>query len=363
MKAIVSQENLKKALLLSERATSRTATLPILNNVLMRTENGRLKVSATNLEIGVHCVIGAKIEKEGAIAVPAKTVADFVTSSPAGAIVLSVQDHVLTLKSETYKTTVLGFDTAEYPIIPKVTGDTVATMNPEILKRSLASVVDASAVSENRPELAGVYIAFSDGKTVFAATDSFRLAERSGVSKKGRQETVIIPRATAMEVIRLCDQNIGDIAVRIADNQISFSGEDAEVVSRLVDGTYPDYRKIIPEKAVTRVLVSRKDMEDAVRLTSVFSSNISDIQLLCKEGTLSFSAKNSAKGDALVSASANVKGDDFELTVNHYYLSDGLKSVPGDEIVLEYTGTGSPLVIRMAEEPKDALYLVMPLRR
>lgn len=362
MKISVSQENLKRALGLSERATSRTATLPILNNVLFRTENGRLKVSATNLEIGVHCVIGAKVDREGSVAVPAKTISDFVSSSPSGTLTLVVQNNKLSLKSDSYETTVLGFDTKEYPIIPKISGGLIGKIQPQVLKETFSSVVDAAAVSENRPELSGIYIEFGEDRITVAATDSFRLAERSAKMTGERFETVIVPRLTVLEVIRMCDQVSGDIAVHIGDNQISFSGDDVEVVSRLVDGKYPDYRKIIPEKSVSRSLVSRHDLEHAVRLASVFSSNISDILLSCKDTSVRITARNSSKGDATVKTQTTLKGEPFEVSLNHHYLSDGLRAVPGDDIVLEYTGPGSPFVLRMAEDPKDTLYLVMPLR-
>ena len=362
MKISVSQENLKRALSLSERATSRTSTLPILNNVLFRTENGRLKVSATNLEIGIHCLIGASVDREGSIAVPAKIISDFVSSSPAGNLMLSVQKNTLSLRSASYETTVLGFDTAEYPIIPKISGEAVCSIAPGDLKAALGSVIDAAAVSENRPELSGIFGIFTKNSLTVAATDSFRLAERIIPVQGQRNESVIIPRMTAMEVLRMCDQVNSDITVKIGDNQISFFGDDVEVVSRLIDGRYPDYRKIIPENVISRALVSRQGLEHAVRLASVFSSNISDIILSCKENILKISAKNSAKGDAKVTAETNLKGDSFEVSLNHHYLSDGLKSVPGEEIVLEFTGEGSPFVIRMAGERKDTLYLVMPLR-
>jgi DNA polymerase-3 subunit beta len=362
MKVSVSQENLKKALTLSERATSRTSTLPILNNILLKTENGRLKVSATNLEVGVHCVIGAKIERDGGVAVPAKTVSDFVSSSPPGNLTLSVNNNTLTLKSSSYQTTILGFDTTEYPIIPKIGGGVLGVVAPDELRAAFTSVVDATAVSENRPELSGVFMGFRKDGLTLAATDSFRLAERSIAAKNQKSETVIVPRMTAMEVLRMCDHVQGSVDVRVGENQIAFCGDDTEVISRLVEGRYPDYQKIIPEKTVSRVLVSRQELDHAVRLASVFSSNISDITLACKDKALRVSAKNSAKGDATVTVASNLKGEPFEVSVNHHYLGDGLKAVPGDEVVLEYTGAGNPFIIRMTDEPKSTLYLVMPLR-
>lgn len=362
MKISVNQENLKRALTLSERATSRTAALPILNNILLRTENGRLKISATNLEVGVHCTIGAKVDKEGSVAIPAKTVSDFVASSPSGTLVLAVQNNKLSLRSESYETTILGFDAAEYPIIPKVGGGVVATMRPEDLKTALLSVIDAAAVSENRPELSGVFMVFEKDFVTMAATDSFRLAEHRTKVAGQRTENVIVPRLTAQEVIRFCDHVSGEVIIKVGENQIAFSGDDIEVVSRLIDGKYPDYRKIIPDKSTSRALISRGELEHAVRLASVFSSNISDILVSCKDDLVRISAKNSAKGDARVSTKTTLKGEPFEVSLNHHYLSDGLKAVPGDDIVLEFTGPGSPFVIRMAEEPKNTLYLVMPLR-
>jgi len=362
MKLTVSQENFRKALTLSERATSRTSTLPILNNILLKTEGGRLRVSATNLEVGVHCVIGAKVERDGGVAVPAKLVADFVSSSSSGTLTLTVNNNTLSLRSPQYQTTVLGFDTTEYPIIPKVGGDMLCSVPPQELRAALTSVVDAAAVSENRPELSGIYAAFEKDRVVFAATDSFRLAERVVQAGSKRREVVIIPRMTVMEVLRMCDHVEGNVSIRITDNQIAFTSDDAEVISRLVEGKYPDYRKIIPEQSVSRILVSRSELEHAVRLASVFSSNVADVSVMCDEKGIRVSAKNSAKGDTKVTVPATLKGESFEVSLNHHYLADGLKAVPGDEVVIEYTGTGNPFVITMADEPKHTLYLVMPLR-
>ena len=362
MKVSVSQENLRKALSLSERATSRTSTLPILNNILIKTEGGRLRVSATNLEVGVHCVIGAKVEREGGVAVPARLVSEFVSASPTGALTLSVTNNTLSLKSPNYQTTILGFETTEYPIIPKVGGTDVCSVPANELRNALTSVIDAAAVSENRPELSGIHAEFRKEGIVFAATDSFRLAERTITTNSKRNETVIIPRTTAAEVLRMCDHVEGSVTIRIADNQISFTGDDSEVISRLIEGRYPDYRKIIPEKTVSRALVSRSEFEHAVRLASVFSSNVSDVTLACGEGGIKLSAKSSAKGDTKITVPATLKGDPFELTLNHHYLVDGIKAVPGDEVVVEYTGNGSPFMITMADTPKNTLCLVMPLR-
>lgn len=362
MKLSVNQENLRKALTLSERATSRTSTLPILNNVLLKTEGGRLRVSATNLEVGIHYTIGAKVEREGGVAVPARLVSDFVSSAQTGTVTLTVNDNKLSLKSPQYQTTVLGFDTTEYPIIPKVGGAVLCSLPAHELRSALTSVVDAAAVSENRPELSGIYVAFEKSRVVFAATDSFRLAECAVPSESQRTESVIVPRMTATEVLRMCDHTEGGVSVRIADNQIAFSGGDAEVVSRLVEGKYPDYRKIIPERSVTRTLVPRQELEHAVRLASVFSSNVSDVMITGDEKGLRVAAKSSVKGDARVTVPATLKGEKFEVSLNHHYLVDGLKAVPGDEVVVEYTGVGSPFVITMADEPKHTLYLVMPLR-
>ncbi len=362
MKITVNQKNLKKALNLVEKVVSKNTSLPILNNILFKTENGRLKVSATNLEIGINYIIGAKIEEVGQIAVPARIVSDFISNIVDDKVSLIAKNNILSINSERYKTQILGFDAKDFPIIPKIKSKPLATIPIKLLKNSFLTILDSIAVSETRPELAGVFIDFSNDKIVFAATDSFRLTEKSVDFKNIQKQSFILPRNTIVELIRIANDLDGDLVFNISDNQASFSNEDFEMVSRVIDGNYPDYKKIIPEKFISKVLVKKDELDKAIRLAGLFSTNISDIKINCSEKGIIVLAKNSDKGEIETLVEASLKNQPFEVSLNFHYLLDGLKILDTEKVVIEFTGQGSPLVIRPNDDKKDVIYLIMPLR-
>lgn len=362
MKITVNQKNLKKALNLVEKVVSKNTPLPILNNILLKTENGRLKVSATNLEIGINYIIGAKIEEVGQIAVPARIISDFIGNIVDDKVSLTTKNNILSINSERYKTQILGFDAKDFPIIPKIKSKPLAIIPTKLLRNSLITVLDSVAVSETRPELAGVLIDFNNDKIVFAATDSFRLTEKSVDFKNIHKQSFIIPRNTVVELIRIAGELEGDLSFNTSDNQISFSNNDFEMVSRVIDGNYPDYKKIIPEKFISRVLVNKDELDKTIRIAGLFSTNISDIKINCLENKMAILAKNSDKGEIETLIEASLKNQPFEVSLNFHYLLDGLKILDTEKVVMEFTGQGSPLVIRPNDDRKDVVYLIMPLR-
>ena len=363
MKIVVNQKNFKKALGVVEKVVAKNTTLPILNNILFKTENGRLRLSATNLEIGINYIIGAKIEEVGQVAVPARIISDFAGNVSDEKITLTVKNNVLSINSEHYKTQILGFDAKDFPIIPKIKSKPLATIPIKALKNSLMSVIDSVALSEARPELAGIFVSFDNDRIVFASTDSFRLTEKQFDFKNPVKQSFIIPRNTVLELARIAGELDGDMVVNLSDNQISFSNDDFEMVSRLVDGTYPDYKKVIPDKFMSKVLVNKNDLEKNIRLAGLFSSNISDVKIQCAETKTSITARNSDKGEIETVVASTLKNQPFEISMNYHYILDGLKIMDTEEVILEYTGQGSPLVLRPGNNRKDLVYLIMPLRK
>jgi len=362
MLVTVNQKNLRRALGLVEKIVSRNPSLPILNNVVIKTDNGRLRISSTNLEVGINCMIGAKIDEVGEIAIPARVSSDFINNVSDEKVTLRTKNNVLFVNSDKYKTQILGFDPKDFPIIPKLKEGPIAIVSSKILRNMLYSVADAIALSETRPELAGVYADFGSKKITFAATDSFRLSEVCFDVKNTDQHTVIIPRNTVMELIRITSDIDGDIEIKIGDNQISFYNNDFELVSRLIDGNYPDYKKVIPNKFLSRVLVQKDDLERDIRLAGLFSSNISDVKFSCSKDSIVLKSKNSDKGEIETAVPATLKNEPFEISVNYRYLLDGLKIMDSDKVVLEFTGNGNPLIIKPYDESKELTYLIMPLR-
>ena len=358
----VNQKNLKRSLTLVERIVSKNLTLPVLQNIVLKTENGRLKISSTNLEIGMNSWIGAKIEEEGEIAVPAKVFSDFIDNIQDEKITINSKEHVISINSDSYKTKIIGFSAKDFPIIPRVKENSFIKIPSQEFLEILLTVIDSVSLSESRPELSGILINFSADKIEGAATDSFRLSEKVlNIKNSKPEQSIILPRVTAQELIRILP-GLENISISISDNQIFFVSEDLEIVSRLIDGSYPDYKKVIPERRISRVLVKKEEIEKSVRLAGVFSSHISDIKINGESEGLRIAAKNTDKGEASSwISSAIVKDEPFEVMVNYRYLMDGLKIIPTENIVLEFTGEGNPLIIR-PEERKDITYLIMPLR-
>jgi DNA polymerase III subunit beta len=362
MKVTVSQKNLKMALGLAEKVVSKNNSLPILNNILLKTENGRFKICATNLEIGVNANIGARVEEEGEITVPGKIITEFVNHVGDEAILITAKNNILIINSETYKTQILGMSAKDYPIIPKVKGEYSYQISSQSLKNALSSTLSSVSSSDSRPELGGMFISFSQNGTIFASTDGFRLTEKKIIGKNEQSKSIILPRNTVSEVIRLCGESDGDITVRIEEGQVSFSSEDFELVSRLIDGNYPEYSRLIPESHVSKALIDKSEFEKNIRLAGLFSSSISDIKLSCKDDKLTILANNSDRGEINTTIDALLKNDPFEVALNFNYLLDGLKVIGTDKIVMEFTGTTSPLILRPHDDKKDTLYLIMPLR-
>ncbi len=363
MRVTINHQNFKKALGIINKIVSKNPSLPILNNVLIKTENGRLKISATNLEIGINYFIGVKIDEVGQIAVPIKILSDFILNLIDEKITLLTKNNILNINSNKYKTQILSFDTKDFPIIPKIKDNLLCVLPINLIKNSFTSIFDSIALSETRPELTGVFIKFDNKNIIFASTDSFRLTEKIIDFKTLKLENLILPRNTVVELIRIANDLDGDFNIYLKDNQIAFSNDDFELVSRIIDGNYPDYKKIIPDKYISRVVIDKDVFEKNIRLAGLFSSDISDIKLSCSDNKIIITSKNSSKGEIEVSLDSMLKNEPFEILLNYQYLLDGLKKMPTDKVILDFTGVGSPLILRPAENKKELLYLIMPFRK
>lgn len=361
MNLTVNQKNLKRAIGLVEKVVSKNSTLPILNNILLKTENGRLRISATNLELGINTLVGVKIEEVGEVAVPVRIFSDFINAVQDEKVVLVTKNNTLHINTDRNKTKILGFDPKDFPIIPKIKSDTIVSIPAHVFKNNLLKVLDSMAVSEARPELAGVYMQVQNNQIIFVSTDIFRLTEVTMPAQASGNVSVILPRNTVTELVRMCNDVEGDIQIKYADNQIAFLADDIELVSRVIDGTYPPYKNVIPDKFISRALIKKSDLESNIRLAGLFASQIADVKVSCTEDRLTITAQNSEKGEIETGVPVVLKNEPFDLALNYRYILDGLKNMPGNEVILEFTGAGSPLVIRPSDD-KTLVYLIMPLR-
>jgi DNA polymerase-3 subunit beta len=373
MKLSCLQENLNRGLNIVGRGVATRTTLPITNNVLLATDEGRLKLVATNLEMAISCWIGAKIEEEGSITVPARLLTEFVSSLPNDTIDmnLSQQTKTLGLKCARFEARISGVDARDFPPIPGVDDGIRSKVEVDELRQGIARVVFAAATEESRPVLTGVSSKFEGNTLTMAAADGFRLAVYKLPLADKVKETaeVIIPARTLAELNRLVgDQEEPiDITLNPGKSQVLFRTKSAELVSQLVQGTFPNYGQLIPQSYATRVIVNVADFLRATRTASIFARDGSGIvRLMIAPGTesgpgkLSISARSEEIGDDVGDIDATVEGDEAKIAFNGKYLIDVLSVLHENQVALEMTNPSSPGLVRPVGAD-NYTHVVMPM--
>jgi len=362
MKLQVTQENLNRALNSVARVANSRGTLPILSNVLIKTSNNRLSLSATNLDIAITHYIGAKVADEGSITVPARLMQDFVGSLPEGVIQLLLEETKLHVTTDQYNSVVNGIVADDFPVMPAISDGKSWTVSSSVLKKGLQQVVFAASSDETRPVLTGVLLQSLEGKLYMAATDSYRLAEKKlGANKEEVQ--LLIPASALQDLLRVLGDNDDEVQVTHNDVQILFQVGDVELVTRLVEGKYPDYRKLIPESFETSATLKRADFVNVTKVSSLFareSAGSVTIELDEENQKLSIRSVASQLGENTASAGAKIKGTG-SITVNSRYLLDGLNALNGDEIEFGFNGKLEPTLLRDPANT-DYQHVIMPLK-
>ncbi len=378
MKLICTQENLNKALNIVGKIINKNTTLPILNNILLKTEKGRLKLSSTNLELGINYWVGGKIEEDGEITVPTRLFANFISSLPNNNVEIKLKGDSLNIKCDKYKTSIKGLSAKEYPLIPKIEAEPVFKINSSDFKQALMQVLPAISNSESRIEITGVFLDLSKldkNKIVLVTTDSYRLAEKTLILKKeninkealnlaGNISSVIIPKNAVQELIRDLDDSENLLEVMISENQILFKFDNANMISRLLEGKYPDYKQIIPTKFETEAVVDINEIANAIRVAGLFvsvSSNNIELKTYPNSNVLEVSSGVSEIGSNNTKVAAEIKGKDLEVIYNHKYLSDGFGGMDGEKAILKINSEKLPTVLTSATD-KGLLYIIMPVR-
>lgn len=375
MKLICLQENLKRGLNIVGHATSKNINLPILNNILIKAQQGNIEFISTNLEIGVKHQVRGKIESEGEFTVDAKLITEYVNLLTSGEKVeIQEKENELRVESGNYKTKIKGESAKDYPLIPSINEENAYVCDFNELKKALASVVFAVSNNDNRVELTGVLFTFNKKNLSLAATDSYRLAEKNIKLKKGKEgeeEKVIVPAKTIQELLRIFNnfdlsqeaENLDQVKICLSDNQILFSFDSVSLISRIINGRYPDYKQIIPNKSQTEILVNRQEMIRAIKAVSLFSkTGINDITAVFLKNKISLSAFSGSSGESQVDLDANVKGEDNEITINYRYLLDGFNNINTENVVIKVINNTTPCVLK-PEKDEGYVYIVMPIRQ
>ena len=373
MKLTCLQENFNRGLSIVGRAVATRTTLPITNNVLLATDDGRLKLVATNLEMAVSCWIGAKIEEEGEITVPARLLTEFVSTLPSDtvAINLSPQTKTLGLKCARFEARISGIDAKEFPPIPSVDEGVTTKVEVESIRQAINQVGFAAATEESRPVLTGVCTQFEGSTVTFAAADGFRLAvfKMPIKDKISQKSEVIIPARTLAELNRLISDQDEAITVTLNPNksQILFRLKSTELVSQLVQGTFPNYSQLIPKSYNTRVMVNVTDFLRATKTAAIFARDGSGIVRLVvtpgsekNPGKLAVSARSEEIGDDVGDIDATVEGAEAKIAFNGKYLIDVLSVLHESQVALEITNPSSPGLLKPVGA-ENYTHVVMPM--
>jgi DNA polymerase-3 subunit beta len=372
MKLTCLQENLARGLAVVGRAVATRSTLPVLANILMATDESRLKLSATNLEIGVNCWVGAKVGQEGAITIPARLLADFVNSLPPEPIDLTLitRTQTLNLKCGRFEANIKGIDAQEFPLIIVPDKDQVIQLDADALSQMIDRVAFAAATDESRPVLTGVHAEVTPKGLTFAAADSYRLSVASTAFDSGLDHpiSVIIPARSLNELRRIIgDQDTVSMLISSNRNQVFFHLKDVDLISQLVEGTFPDHRQIIPTSYNTRTVLTTSDFLKAVRMASIFArdaANITRLQVIPNGnggmGRVIITASSAEHGDNVSELDATVEGQPIEIAFNARYLMEAISVINTAEVALETRDPSSPGVIKPVGS-NDFVHIIMPM--
>jgi DNA polymerase-3 subunit beta len=373
MKISCKQDNLAKGLSIVGRAVSPRSTLPVLGNVLLAVDNGRLKLSATNLEIVITCWIGANVQETGATTVPARTFAELVNALPAENVNLTLNKTTETLHVTCgrVEANVKGINAEEFPVIPEPDQENRLRMEPSVLKRVISQVAFAAATDDSRPSLTGVLTTFDGNRVTMAATDGFRLSVRSahiaGYAEKPTQ--VIIPARALNEVGRILSDDLEAVYISMPSgrNQIIFDMDNALLVSQLIDGKFPDYAPIIPSRHNTRTVLNTAEFAKACRTADIFARESSNTARVAVEpgdglsGAYATVAANSKEtGDNVAQVDASVEGMPVEIAFNVKFMADALNVIDTPQVALETTSPNEPGVLKPVGD-NDFVHIIMPM--
>ncbi len=371
MKLICTQENLSRGLSIVGHLANKSVTLPILSHILIKVENKVIKFQTTNLELAITAQIRGKVEVDGNFTVPAKIFSDFVSLiSSADPIECEYDNGALKISSKGVKTQIRGIAASEFPLIPEFTGNINYKVAANILNEALSGVVFAASASEIRPEISGVLFSWNGaGSLTMAATDSYRLSEKTIIAQGGSEaKDIIIPAKTCQEVLRIINTSEeGDnVEFSINENQISFTIGNTTITSRVIEGKYPDYKQIIPTETKIKIKVEKGLLTRAVRAAGLFSKvGLNDVELRVnsENKNLTVIGRDAQTGEETTDVSCEVEGGNTSVVLNFRYLLDGLNTIGGNDINLEIIDGNSPVLIKPIDKNIGSLYIVMPIKQ
>jgi len=372
MKIEILKENLKKAINTCEKITRKVTTLPALQNVLMVADGNFLQLTTTNLETTIQWSVLAKISKGGKVAVPATFFANLISLIDSEKIALQEENQNLILVSENQETQIQGQNPEEFPIIPKIEKQDSWQISSSQLVEALSYIADVPSLSQIRPEISGIYFNLKGGQLKIVGTDSFRLAEKTiKLNEKVPADiSFILPQATGRELLNIFSQIQDNILVYTSPNQVLFelqSGENPQtqisVLSRLIEGNYPNYEEIIPKASVVRIQFDKEGLINQVKKAGLFSGKVSEIKITAipEDNKLKIFSQSAETGKNEAYFSCKIEGAETEVAFNYRFLLDGLNSMKSSEVILELSEGEGPGVLKPVGD-ETFIYILMPIK-
>jgi DNA polymerase-3 subunit beta len=367
-------KELKKGVGLAEKITGRNLTLPILDNLLIEALPNFLKISATDLEVGIQWWGLCKTEKEGKLAVPARFLNQLIASLPDDKVNIKEKNNALVVESKNLKTQIKGVSADDFPIIPSFLKEIYVEMDGKKLKDGLMSVVDIASTSQIRPEISGVYLVFGKDSAKLVATDSFRLGEKTVHLKSGyknlfnKEVDFILPQKTIKELINIIPDEEKNIRIYLSESQVLFETflpnsehEEINLISRQIEGEYPSYQEIIPKASKTKVILNKEEFGKQIKTAGLFGGRTNEVVLKIDGKEVEIKSQDSEIGESESTVPAKVDGDNLKVSFNWKFIIDGLNNMKSSEISFEFQGSDGPAVIRPVGDA-SYLYVIMPIK-
>jgi len=372
MKIEILKENLKSGLNIVERIIGKSLSLPILDNVLISAENNFLILISTDLETAIKLWILTKVIQKGEIAVPVKFFSNFISSLPDEKITIEAKKQNLYIESKNFKTQIRGFNSEEFPIIPEFRGSEFLEIDNKKFCQGLSQIVNIASISQTRPEISGIYFSFSKNAVTIAATDSFRLGEKSIPLENpiNKEYSFILPQKPVREIINILGDREGVIRIYFSNNQILFEFfvkevkyPQIQITSRLIDGQYPAYQDIIPHKFKTTVTLRKDEFLNQVKIASLFSNKNNEVKFSANSSKkeVEIFSQNPTIGENRSNIPARVEGDTIEISFNYKFLIDGLSNIKSSEVVFNISKEDGPSVLEPVGD-SSYIYVVMPIK-
>lgn len=366
MKIECIKDKLSEALSKAEKVASKNPTLPVLAGLHLSAHKNTLTVKATNLDLGISISLPVKVLEPGSVVVPAHIISSFVSSlSGDKSININTKGQVLEVKTPSTKTSIKTLPSEDFPLIPEIDEDQEFSLPARDLVFGLKSVIYASAVGSMKPELSSISITPEGEGLTFAATDSFRLAEKKiRIKKNPYFKQILVPQKNALEIIRIFDHTSEEVSLAVEEHQAAFRSQDTYLTSRVIDGVFPNYQQIIPKVPTTSAVVLKQDLISSLKTNLIFSDSFNQLTLKAfpKAKKLELESKNTNVGENINSLDAALEGEDITINVNSRFFTDCFQSINPDSVLLEFSGQTKPIVIKGVGDT-SFLYLVMPMNK